>query len=130
MSNKNIDYMQKKWNSSLDKYEVVGLFCMMILSKDLFRNNINASEFVLKTLDYDCPNYIKKSRTLMIAKVVRLISSFEEKELCSLKSKCHNFYNELTDELKNEVIPDKTINKKKNENDKLSTWLNGLKYDK
>ena len=118
-------YLRK---NDISKVELMGVMGIIIISKDVIRKNADVGEFVKYTTKIKFPEYVIKSRTLMSARINRILVNIEdESEVRRINRKVL----EYLDNIENEKISDgaeKTIRKvkKENKNDKLKKWLKGL----
>lgn len=123
---KNIKLYLKK--NDVNKVELMGIMGILIISKDLIRKNIDVGNFVEDVMGVNFPEYVIKSRTLISARVNRILVDIEDDaEIRKIRKKVL----EYLDDIENEKLPDeleKTTKKvkKENENDKLKKWLRGL----
>ena len=123
---KNIKLYLKK--NDVNKVELMGIMGILIISKDLIRKNIDVGNFVEDVMGVNFPEYVIKSRTLISARVNRILVDVEDDaEIRKIRKKVL----EYLDDTENEKLPDeleKTTKKvkKENENDKLKKWLRGL----
>ena len=123
---KNIKLYLKK--NDVNKVELMGIMGILIISKDLIRKNIDVGNFVVDVMGVNFPEYVIKSRTLISARVNRILVDIEDDaEIRKIRKKVL----EYLDDIENEKLPDeleKTTKKvkKENENDKLKKWLRGL----
>lgn len=114
--------------SDANKVELIGIFGILIISKELIKKNSEVADFIEFVLDLRLPEYVIKSRTLMMARTSRvLINMTDDFNLKNIRKKIL----EYLDVIENKKIFDgqeKEIKKtkKKNENDKLKKWLEGL----
>lgn len=123
---KNIKLYLKK--NDVNKVELMGIMGILIISKDLIRKNIDVGNFVKDVMGVNFPEYVIKSRTLISARVNRILVDIEDDaEIRKIRKKVLKYL----DDIENEKLPDeleKTTKKakKENENDKLKKWLRGL----
>lgn len=113
----------------LNFFEIIGIYCILLLSKEIFKNNSDVSEFVRKTIGISLPIYVAKSRTLMIARCVRIISTYNEEQQHNLCDRCYDILNTKEEKVLLEVNSTKS-KQKKSENEKLTIWLRGLHNDR
>lgn len=110
----------------IDFVYMLGLFNYLIISKDWFQRNAEVAEMITGVLGVELPQYVIASRTLMAARVSRLLYVRDEDDLkivlMNLKYKLEN----QTKDSKNEDYHTVKKGKKKNENEKLEKWLNKL----
>lgn len=131
MAKNAIDMIKVKlYSNSLDIFELIGLYGMILFSKEIFKKNSQVADFVNQTMNLNLAKYIIRSRTMITAKVIRKLIDYDINEQKSLHNNCIVYFKEL--ELVQDVTESKksTTRKKKNENEQLSTWLKGLKNDK
>lgn len=121
------DINEKLHNDSLDLINLIGVYSMIILSKEIFKKNTQAADFVKKTMNLNLANYIIKSRTLIIAKVIKTIVNYDLKEQKTMHIKCKEYFSTLNRSTDTHTTKTKTKKKKKSENEKLTTWLEGLR---
>ena len=118
-------YLRK---NDISKVELMGVMGIIIISKDLIRKNVDVGQFVKYTTEISFPEYVIKSRTLISARINRILVNIEdESEVRRISRKVL----EYLDNIENEKISDGTEKttrkvKKENENDKLKKWLKGL----
>lgn len=126
MVNDNIEQFKVKiseLNSSKNKLEhAIGLNTIIILSKDIFNKNEDINDYLKVVFDTSFLPYVIKSRTLIIAKVSRLIYSYDQKELNSLSRKMQTYFN-----IDN---PQTESDKKNKDNNNLSKWIKGIKNER
>lgn len=113
-----------------EKYEVMGIFGIIIFSRIIFESNVDLSFFIEDVFKIEIPKYIVKSRPLLIGKVQKIIFKQEINETkIVLKNVKKIFRDIIKEEIKNDsnfykqAKPDYS---KKNENEKLEIWLKGL----
>lgn len=111
----------KLLKSNLDKAELVGLVSLLIYSKDIFNSNKDIGPFIELLFGYNYPDYIMKSRTLIVAKSSRHMNSMDSDSLSNIHKKISIYLNVKTST--NEQ--NKSTNNKKSY-DKLNTWLKGF----
>ena len=95
---------------------------VLIYSKVIFKKNVDVADFVNNIINIQLPGYITKSRTLMVGRCARIIFNADEGKIKDIHNKLITFFEKI--ETDKPTI--KKIKKKKNENEKLETWLKGL----
>lgn len=127
---KNIDSLKRKFSKkNIDLFDMLGNFAVLIYTKKLFKSNKELSESLNAIFNIHLPDYIVKSRPLTLARISKII--FE------LDAEGNDFSNILNETIlvikEKEKIAGKdeknapNIKKgKKNENEKLESWLKGL----
>ncbi len=123
---KNIKLIQSYLNkNSVSVIDLIGVITIIIISKDIFKRNSEVGDFVNDILRVRFPQYVIKSRTLMAARVNRLLMELDESQIRDIKSNIIIYL----DEIDHSELVEKPIlhkKKKKNENEKLEKWLKGL----
>ncbi len=123
---------EKKIKSYLKKNEVgiielMGVMGILIISKDIIKRNSEVGEFLKNTLDLTFPEYVIRSRTLMSARVNRvLVNVDDEIQVRKYKKKILEYLESLEEEESKDAEKITKKVKKENENDKLKKWLKGL----
>lgn len=113
-------------NSHIDSIELMGVIVHIIYSKMLFPKNNQLESFVSDCLNIQIPNYVLRSRTLISAKISKYIYNLDEVEVRKIHHKLKLFFENYNVENSQNNKGKKMKNRKKNENDKLDTWLKGL----
>ena len=124
-----IEILHRVQAYNTSKLEVIGAVSILIYSKDIFKKNKDINSFIVDVLQLQYPEYIMKSRTLIVAKVSRYIYLLAPEELLNISSRINTFFDiKEFSELKeiDKIKPTNKKMRKKNENDKLDTWLKGL----
>ncbi|MEX2995078.1 hypothetical protein [[Clostridium] scindens] len=124
--NKNVKIIQSYLKkNSFGHVELIGITTLLIISKDILKKNLEVSNFLSDVLGVRFPAYVIKSRTLMAARVGRIITDLEESQILSVKKNIIEYLNQIEEPKKPEdtQMPKR---KKKNENEKLEKWLKGL----
>ena len=93
-------YLRK---NDISKVELMGVMGIIIISKDVIRKNADVGEFVKYTTKIKFPEYVIKSRTLMSARINRILVNIEdESEVRRINRKVL----EYLDNIENEKISD------------------------
>ena len=114
---KNIKLYLRK--NDVSKVELMGVMGIIIISKDVIKRNTDVGEFI---------EYVIKSRTLMSARINRILINIEDNsEIRKISRNILDYLDNSENENKSNE-PEKNIKKvkKENENDKLKKWLKGL----
>ena len=97
---KNIKLYLKK--NDVNKVELMGIMGILIISKDLIRKNIDVGNFVEDVMGVNFPEYVIKSRTLISARVNRILVDIEDDaEIRKIRKKVL----EYLDDIENEKLP-------------------------
>lgn len=102
MINKLIIYRNELKNKNISKYKLIGITSEIILSKEIFKYNKDISPFLFSIFNINFKNYVMKSRTLIIAKVIRLIYLLEDSEVNTCSKQLYTFTNTIIAESKKE----------------------------
>ena len=118
-------YLKK---NEIGTIELMGIMGMLIISKDILKRNSEVEEFIKKTLELTFPEYVIRSRTLMSARVNRVLAGIDDESEIKKYQKNILEYLESLKEAKVTEEPERVVRKvkKENENDKLKKWLRGV----
>lgn len=97
-------------NKSIPKYKIIGIVSELLLSKQIFKRNKDIEKFLKEVFELELKEYLFKSRTLLVSKVIREIMCIENENL--YKNKLYKFVQEKINDLK-----DDSIKKEKNQFD-------------
>lgn len=115
-------YLKK---NSISVIDLIGIIALMIITRDIFKKNSEVYDFVNDILDVHFPQYVIKSRTLMVARINRLLVGMDESQIKKIQLNLTSYLEEVNiSEMEERFITHKK--KKKNENEKLEKWLKGL----
>lgn len=106
-----IIYRNELKNKNVPKYKMIGIVTELIYSKIIFNKNKEIFNFVNSTFNYELKDYILKSRTMIIAKVSRII--IDSEDITLYKKVLYQFINFQIEEFKKK----EDIKDKKNEFD-------------
>ena len=123
---KNIKLYLRK--NDVSKGELMGVMGIIIISKDVIKRNTDVGEFIEYVMKIKFPEYVIKSRTLMSARINRILINIEDNsEIRKISRNILDYLDNIENENKSNE-PEKNIKKvkKENENDKLKKWLKGL----
>ena len=123
---KNIKLYLRK--NDVSKVELMGVMGIIIISKDVIKRNTDVGEFIEYVMKIKFPEYVIKSRTLMSARINRILINIEDNsEIRKISRNILDYLDNIENEYKSNE-PEKNIKKvkKENENDKLKKWLKGL----
>ncbi|HGM5293818.1 TPA: hypothetical protein ACKP0P_000348 [Serratia marcescens] len=114
--------LNKAYHSPYSKDSFLGLTIMLLFSKEFLPTNKHAADFVKKYFKVEFLSYAIRSRTLMSAKLSRIILDMTDDEL----KKCHAFLIltlKYDIEIFEEVDIKKSNSKKKNAINNLNKWF-------
>ena len=123
---KNIKLYLRK--NDVSKVELMGVMGIIIISKDVIKRNTDVGEFIEYVMKIKFPEYVIKSRTLMSARINRILINIEDNsEIRKISRNILDYLDNIENENKSNE-PENNIKKvkKENENDKLKKWLKGL----
>ena len=116
-------------NKVISKDSALGMFAMIILSKEYLKYNFLVSEFIAKSIGVEFPDYVKKSRTLMCAKCLRILNDFSKEKLEDAVRNSSTFLLEI--DLLSENLDNDHENKKNNSKTKkslknMNKWIEAI----
>lgn len=82
-------YRNELKNKIILKYKIIGISSEMILSKELFKSNVDLVPFVEEVFSTSFKS--AASRTLLAAKIIRLINNCSDRQIFSIKTKLYNY---------------------------------------
>ncbi|MDE1472788.1 hypothetical protein [Eubacterium limosum] len=129
---KSIDDLKRKFSKkNIDLFDMIGSFGILIYTKKIFKSNKELSESLNLIFNIHLPEYIVKSRPLTLARISKIIFELNEdgtdfsnilnKTILIIKEK-----EKVLEEEKKEKNTPEAKKGKKNENEKLESWLKGL----
>jgi hypothetical protein len=93
--NELVIYRNELKNSKPARYKVIGIVSKMLLSKDLFMKNTEINEFLKCVFQIEYKEYVMSSRTLIVARTVRLIEGFSDNEYLICKKRLYKYIDSL-----------------------------------
>lgn len=99
-------------NKTVSKYKIIGIVSQLLLSRKVFPANLDIAEFLKDVFSLEFKDYLFKSRTLLIARIIRQIDAIENDNV--YKNKLYNFI-----QIKIDFLKDKT----KNEKNQFDGWM-------
>ncbi|EOS34108.1 hypothetical protein C808_05328 [Lachnospiraceae bacterium M18-1] len=125
--NKHIDYFHGYLSKKdLNVVDLIGAITVLIITKDIFTKNSEVKEFIKCVLNVNFPEYVVKSRTLMAARVGRLLIELDAGQILRIAENVIEYLGKVSIEKNQDKELKPKRNKKKNENEKLEKWLKGL----
>ncbi|OBY11891.1 hypothetical protein [Clostridium paraputrificum] len=107
-------YRNELKNKGVPKYKILGIVSELLYSKKIFCKNSEIKKFVEDVFGIEFKEYIMKSRTMIVARISKMIFNSEEND--EYRRKLIQFIN-----MKIELIKkDENVKEKKNEFD---GWL-------
>ncbi|MBE7680089.1 MULTISPECIES: hypothetical protein [unclassified Paenibacillus] len=89
--NELIIYKNELKNSNPARYKVIGIISRLILSTELFRKNEDIIDFLKYIIETEFKEYVIASRTLIVARTVRVIDELSENEYLNCKRKLYKY---------------------------------------
>ncbi|MGR9527404.1 hypothetical protein ACSS31_27355 (plasmid) [Priestia megaterium] len=86
-----IIYKNELKNSKPARYKVIGIVSKMLLSKELFTKNIEINEFLKYVFHIEYKEYVMASRTLIVARTVRVIEAFPDNDYLDCKKRLYKY---------------------------------------
>lgn len=114
-------FLKKISEKNIDYIDIMGINVALLYSKEYFKKNEDISAFLKTVYNIDFLPYVMKSRTLIVARITKELNNKEEPELKLIRKKIIDFLN-----LEQRNSTYKKPSKKKDSNEKLKTWLEGL----
>lgn len=81
-------------NRIVPKYKLIGITCEVLLSRELFKNNIDTVPFLEEIFSIKYKEYVIKNRTAIIARTTRLINNSDEPTIYQYKKNLYSFIDE------------------------------------
>lgn len=108
-------------NRNVDLKTFIGLNTLLIFSKELFRKNSEIEDFLQSVYGIKFLPYVFRSRTIVVAKLSRLIKDFDEKQIVKHLKKISLYF-----EMESSATTDRKKPKNENANEKLDKWWNKI----
>jgi DNA-binding phage protein len=86
-----IIYKNELKNFKPARYKVIGIVSKMLLSRELFNKNEEIIDFLKYVMETEFKEYVIASRTLIVARTVRIIEGFSDKEYLDCKKKLYKY---------------------------------------
>ncbi|VTR60737.1 Uncharacterised protein [Actinobacillus pleuropneumoniae] len=119
--------LRKISKQDTDIIDLFGASVALLYSRQSFEKNQDISVFIKEVFGIEFLPYIMRSRTLIIARITKELKYKEKDELEEIKYKLIRFLNKSLDDPKDDEKPIvKKKSKKKDANDKMKSWLEGL----
>lgn len=90
-------YRSSLKSKDIPVYQMMGIVSELVLSKTVFKKNNDISDFIKKIFGIEFKDYVMKSRTMILARTVRLISTSSDIEYQVYRKKLLNFIEEYYD---------------------------------
>ncbi|HCT8723776.1 TPA: hypothetical protein OUA76_000418, partial [Proteus mirabilis] len=88
----NIIFMLRKLkHGNIAKENLIGIIIMLLLSKNLFKRNIDVAEYVENTFGIELLPYAVRSRTIIIAKLCRTLVNITDLEAKKISIKTYGY---------------------------------------
>ncbi|MCB5311956.1 hypothetical protein [Yersinia intermedia] len=120
-------------NKKVSRETFIGIIVSLILNKELFKTNQDVVKFTSLAFDLNFPMYITRSRTLMVARICRVLFNSDEKSIEKFSNMTSIYLNNILSQ-QSELNLNTADKYKNTRNDALSNmnkWIGGiLKKDK
>ena len=120
------DYLKDDYVLSESKNELYSIIIPALFSKKFFKSGSEIKDFLRKTVNITYDNYVFKSRTLIVSKIIKTINDMSLEESIELNK---ILLSEITKIIKNNL---KTTSVNRNTNKKIknkkSAFLNWIEY--
>ncbi|AOM39689.1 hypothetical protein [Xenorhabdus hominickii] len=120
-----LNMIKKLKHGNVNKEFFLGLVITLILSKEIFKKNSEVALYLDNVFKVVFLPYTVRSRTLISAKISRVIIELSNKEIENLSSLTVNYIIN-NHELKNEKKPVAKNNKKGNALSNMDKWIEGI----
>lgn len=120
-------FMSMIKESRVSKEMFIGTIVMMMLNKKIFDKNISLSKFVNEAFNLSLPLYIVRSRTLMVAKICRIIFSCDNDTITIYRNNVFNLLENMIP-ADNNVGQNKAYRNKmlKNGTSSMDSWVSEI----
>lgn len=111
----------------IDKETFIGFYISIAMNKQVFASNNEAGFFLNDTLNILLPNYVMKSRTLMVARACRILLSADEIAFEKFIKNTLVYLSKFDEGISlptNKSI--KTTNIKGNSSSNMKKWIEGI----
>ncbi|MCR8870526.1 hypothetical protein [Peribacillus frigoritolerans] len=78
-------------NTKPPKYKLIGIVSEIILSKELFKRNLDTKSFLKEVFNKEFNEYVYLSRTSIVSRTIRLIDDCEDKIYLDYKNNLYKF---------------------------------------
>ncbi|UQD53506.1 hypothetical protein C0971_16880 [Bacillus methanolicus] len=74
-----------------DKANFIGTISQLILQRKIFKRNSDISYFIEEVFKTEFLDYVMKSRTLLISRLIRIVNSANKKEFSEIIARFNNY---------------------------------------
>lgn len=99
MYDKLILYRNELKNKQIYKYKMLGIVVEILFSKKIFPKNTDIKHFLLEVFNIEFKEYVMKSRSMIVARICKIISVSEDEK--GYSQKLLVFTNKKIEEIKN-----------------------------
>ncbi|KMO86863.1 hypothetical protein AB840_05970 [Megasphaera cerevisiae DSM 20462] len=107
-------YRNELKSKNIPKYKLIGIFVELLFSKMIFPKNKDINDFLCDILHVEFKPYVMKSRTLIVAKVSKIITMQESEQ--QYKKDLYKFIEVKIEEMNNDQ-------NQQNRKDSLDGWI-------
>lgn len=119
--NNNNFIIKRITSKDVDLIDIMGINVALLYSKNFFKKNEEISSFLKIVYNINFLPYVMKSRTLIVARITKELNTKDETEIKEIRRRIIDYLNK--DKESTEI---KKSSKKKDANEKLKTWLEGI----
>ncbi|HCT3284840.1 TPA: hypothetical protein RG697_003419 [Morganella morganii] len=116
--------LRKLKHGNVAKENFIGIINILVLSNELFKRNADVADYVRQTFDIKLLPYAVRSRTIIIAKLCRVLVQITDMESRKLSKKTYD-YIASNFEIDNNKIS-LTKNKNSNALANMEKWIDGI----
>lgn len=109
-------YRSSLKNKNVPKFQIMGIASELILSKQVFPKNVDVSDFLKIVFNIEFKEYVMKSRTLILARIVRIINNSSDHEYQEFRKNLLNFV---------ETYYESDLANKNSSKSSVSKWVTG-----
>lgn len=118
--------LRKISRKDADAIDLFGASVALLYSKESFERNQDISLFLTEVFGIDFLPYVMRSRTLIVARITKELKNKNNEEHEEIKKKIIEYLNKKIDDTAADTSDVKKKSKKRDANDKMKTWLEGL----
>lgn len=114
-----------------DRALFIGIIAELVLSKELFKKNDDLSEFVEGIFEVEFLEYLFRSRTLLLSRIIRLVETADKRLLHMFISKTFDFIDKESNDRVTEVEEGYPVKrgKKKSNIETIESWRKVISRD-
>ena len=123
--NKEIQQHLTELHPNVSKGTFLGTIVYLLMNKELFKKNSDVNDFIATVFSIAMPVYATRSRTLMVAKICRVIVDYNDEQIKKSSNNACNYINSIFKSKVNIKTP--SVNKNKNNAlTNMNMWIDGI----